>query len=244
MWTAMLALSLLVAPAFYAMTIIVVWASVPRRGVRLAIVSGMILVPLWFAGHAAVKAREMMAAEESFKEACRLHPGPEIRAQATNVEAVFVNIPTLGSNATPAARHPQSVLSPEVATRFLLQGAVRYTKIERIAGWGPIQTIDPRNSGRPQESRASSSRYAIEWRSIRASAPYVTTGTMTILDTATGQILGEQLTHYLDSPPVTIYGGDAFGFRLFPARKVACPTAHKLVHFVKSVARPAAAPGT
>jgi hypothetical protein len=240
----MWASSLLVVPTLYAMAMVVAWACVPARGARIAIVSAMSIVPLWIAVHAALKASEMSAIEESFHESCARNPRPEIHATASDVDSVFVNVRTLAGGAAAEDRHPQSVFPQDLSTRFLLQGAVRYPRIERIASWGPLQTVDPRNDGRPAESKTPKSRYSIEWRSIQAPSKYVTTGIMVMVDTMTGKVLGEQRTLLLDSPPVTILGGEDFGFWAFPARKVACPTTRQLVHLVKSVLRPAAAPGT
>jgi hypothetical protein len=243
-WIAMWAASLLVMPTLYVMAMIVVWACVPGRGARIAMVSAMALVPLGLAGHAALKAREMGAVEDSFDRICRQTPGPVVHAIASDVDSIFINIRPLVTDAALADRHSQSVFPTETATRFLLQGAVRYPRIERVASWGPVQTIEAGNSARPAESKTAKSRYMIEWRSLQARSKFVTSGTMVVLDSATGQVLGEQSTHYLESPPVTVAGGGDFGFRVFPAKKVACPTARQLIQFVKSVARPAAAPGT
>jgi hypothetical protein len=242
MFTVVWAVSLLVKPALYVMTMIVLWACLPQRVLRVSIVLVMAIVPIGFGVSAVRDAWLLSDAKQSFRELCRAAVPPSVHSRVTSVESIFVNVQPIKHNTPQAERHPHLVFPQEEATRYLLNGAQRYPRIERIANWGPYQSVDRRNISRPGQGSIWTSRYAIEWQSLEVRSGFVTTGILVVRQVDGGRILAEQRTHHFGSPPVTLIGQSDAGLRLADGNSIACPSTRQIADFVKSVAQPSNIP--
>lgn len=244
MWTALFAASMLVVPTAYAMTMIVLWAAVPQRALRTALVGLMALLPLWIVGHAAWQARDVLQAEVWFDEQCRALQKPVVHARAADVESIVINVHARPGNATAADLHPQRMFPTNEAARYLLEGAARYPRIEHGAHAGTYQALTRGDSGRAAPVKSPGSRYSVEWQSLESRSAFVTTGVMVVRDTAGGGVLAEQRTALFNAPRVTLLGTPDIGLYVLRDKTIACPTPRQIAHFLKSVARPVAAQGS
>ena len=244
MTNALFVTPLLVVPALYFMAMLAAWACIRPRVLRIAVVSLMAIVPLTIAAGAARRAWLVTQAEQAFDAMCRSAPAPVVHGRVADVESILINVRAPARDTAPPDRHPYSVFAPEDATRLLLHGALRYSMVERPAGLRQYQAVDRITAGRPAASSAPASRYSIEWRSLASRSEFVTIGMMVVLDASSGRVLAEQQTLHFGSPPVAFFEHLGIGLQLLGAQDSACPSKRQLAHFVKSVARPAAAPGS
>lgn len=242
MFTVVLAVSLLVGPALYVMTMILLWACVPQRVIGVSIVLVMAIVPIGYGISAAREVWLVSDAKQSFRELCRAAAPPKVHSRVTGIESILLNVQPIAYDAPRAERHPHLVFPQDEATRYLLNGAQRYPRIERNASRESYQSIDRRNVSRVTRGSAPTSRYAIEWQSLEVRSEYVTIGKLVVRQVDGDLILAEQHTHHFGSPPVTLLGQGDMGLRLADGISIACPSSRQIADFVKSVAQPANTP--
>lgn len=236
----LLAISLLIPYAFYALAMIVLWAVLVHRLLRIGVLFTMGAVPIGLGAHTALEARTVLHAKDRFVISCGSAPQPVVRARAQELDSIHVSM--RGSPQTAADRHAALVFPSGDTVRHLLEGAERYARLERPALGGGFEAIERRDIARPIKIASPTSSHSIEWRHVETLTPFVTAGTLVVQDVRKGEVLAERRTQHFHSDPVVLLGGKN-GMRVLPSIDISCPTSRQIAQWVKSVARPSTGSG-